>query len=196
MPENTVTVPLRVLVVDDWPDATAALAALVRLWGHDVRMAYDGPTALEVAAHYQPNVVLLDIGLPGMDGFQVARRLRADLHLEATFLVSLTGDADKEAQQRSREAGCDRHIVKPVDPTVLERLLRTCKELQPAAEGAPPETAPSRDRSPIAPAQPSAAYRLTELAETRLSQDAYLALENISCEYRRALPGHATVGRW
>ena len=95
--------PLRVLVVDDWPDTAESLAVLLRLWGHDVRIAHDGPTALAVAALYRPHVVLLDVGLPGMDGYQVAWRMRNDLRLRETFLVSLTGygqDSDRGAGAR------------------------------------------------------------------------------------------------
>ncbi len=120
--------PLRVLVVDDWPDTAESLAVLLRLWGHDVRIAHDGPTALAVAALYRPHVVLLDVGLPGMDGYQVARRLRNDLRLRKTFLVSLTGYGQDSDLWHSREAGCDSHLLKPVEPEVLQRLLASQRE--------------------------------------------------------------------
>jgi CheY-like chemotaxis protein len=128
MKATPLSTPLRVLVVDDWPDTAESMAVLLRLWGHDVRIAHDGPTALAVAALYRPNVVLLDVGLPGMDGYQVARRLRNDLRLRGTFLVSLTGYGQDSDLWRSREAGCNRHLLKPVDPEVLERLLASQKE--------------------------------------------------------------------
>jgi CheY-like chemotaxis protein len=124
----SLSTPLRVLVVDDWPDTAESMAVLLRLWGHDVRIAHDGPTALAVAALYRPNVVLLDVGLPGMDGYQVARRMRNDLRLREAFLVSLTGYGQDSDMWRSRQAGCDRHLLKPVDPNVLESLLASQKE--------------------------------------------------------------------
>jgi CheY-like chemotaxis protein len=130
MKASPLSTPLRVLVVDDWPDTAESMAVLLRLWGHDVRIAHDGPTALAVAAFYRPNVVLLDVGLPGMDGYQVARRLRNDLRLRETFLVSLTGFGQDSDLWRSREAGCNRHLLKPVDPEVLERLLASQKEVR------------------------------------------------------------------
>ena len=128
MKATPLSTPLRVLVVDDWPDTAESMAVLLRLWGHDVRIAHDGPTALAVAALYRPDVVLLDVGLPCMDGYQVARRLRNDLRLRDAFVVSLTGYGQDSDLWRSREAGCDRHLLKPVDPEVLERLLASRKE--------------------------------------------------------------------
>ena len=112
---------LRVLVVDDNADAAQALQHLLKLLGHDVMLAHDGPGALAVAAQLRPDSVLLDIGLPGMDGYAVAARLRAAGHEKAS-LVALTGYAQDEDLRRSSNAGFDRHMVKPVDVGALRRL--------------------------------------------------------------------------
>jgi CheY-like chemotaxis protein len=115
--------PLRVLVVEDNIDAAESLATLLRLWNHDVSVVHDGRTALEAAKEQQPEVVLLDIGLPGLDGYQVARRLREELHLDQALLVAMTGYGQPEDRRRSREAGIQYHFVKPVEPLVLRNLL-------------------------------------------------------------------------
>jgi two-component system CheB/CheR fusion protein len=112
---------LRVLVVDDNADAALALQHLLKLLGHDVMVARDGPTALTVASAQRPDLVLLDIGLPGMDGYAVAARLREAGHDKAA-LVALTGYAQDEDLRRSSRAGFDRHMVKPVDVAALRRL--------------------------------------------------------------------------
>jgi signal transduction histidine kinase len=113
----------RILVVDDSRDAAESLAILLRLTGHDVRTAHDGPEALEAARSFEPEVVLLDIGLPGMSGYEVARRLREQAGTDPPHLVALTGYSQEEDRQRSREAGFDLHLVKPVDPSALRDLL-------------------------------------------------------------------------
>jgi CheY-like chemotaxis protein len=113
----------RVLVVDDNVDSAEILARLLRKSGHDVQTAYTGPTALEAAVTHLPNVVLLDIGLPDLNGYEVARRLRQDPRLEGVRLVAMTGYGQESDLQLAREAGFDRHLVKPVDfPKVLELL--------------------------------------------------------------------------
>jgi signal transduction histidine kinase len=113
----------RVLVVDDNVDAAESLAMLLRFNGHEVRLAFDGPGALDAAVAFLPELVLLDIGLPGMDGFEVARRLRTGSNAREVLLVAMTGYSQEEYQRKSREAGFDYHLVKPVDPRVLEELL-------------------------------------------------------------------------
>src|SRR5687767_2613871 len=113
----------RVLIVDDNRDAARTLELLLRSLGHDTRVAYDGAEALGVAPSYQPNVVLLDIGMPGMDGYEVARRLRTMRELDGTRIVAITGWGQDADRQRSREAGFDLHLVKPVDPNELVRVL-------------------------------------------------------------------------
>jgi signal transduction histidine kinase len=114
---------LRVLVVEDNIDAAESLATLLRLWNHDVNVVHDGCKALEAAREQQPEVVLLDIGLPGLDGYQVARRLREELHLDHALLVAMTGYGQPEDRRRSQEAGIQYHFVKPVEPLVLRNLL-------------------------------------------------------------------------
>ena len=113
----------RVLVVDDNIDSAESLALLLRLKGYDVEVAHDGPAALEAAVSFQPEAVLLDIGLPGLDGFQVAGELRLRPPTERALLVALTGYGQEDDQRRSREAGFDHHLVKPVDPQVIYELL-------------------------------------------------------------------------
>lgn len=113
----------RVLVVDDNVDAAVSLGMLLKLAGQDVRVAYDGPTALRLAIDFRPALVLLDLGMPGMDGYEVCRRLRRESALVGTTVVALTGWGQDEDRRRSHEAGFDHHIVKPVEPGALERLL-------------------------------------------------------------------------
>jgi PAS domain S-box-containing protein len=112
----------RVLVVDDNVDAADTLAALVRMLGHDVDVAYDGPTALEKFVAERPAVVLCDVGLPGMSGYEIAREVRAR-HDGPVRLVAVTGYAQPEDVRRAKEAGFDAHVAKPPDPEQIERLL-------------------------------------------------------------------------
>jgi CheY-like chemotaxis protein len=114
---------LRVLIVDDNYDAAHMLAKLLETAGHEVLTALDGPSALEGASAYRPQVVLLDIKLPGIDGYEVARRIRRLPELENLLLVALTGYGQEEDHWRSRQAGFEHHLVKPVDVEELERLL-------------------------------------------------------------------------
>jgi CheY-like chemotaxis protein len=114
--------PLRVLVVDDSPDMCETTLMLLQLWGYDVSVAADGPAALDCVAAYRPDVVLLDLALPRMNGYEVARRLRG-MAMPQPFLVSLSGYGTAESNQRAREAGCDLCWIKPADPDVLQRLL-------------------------------------------------------------------------
>lgn len=112
----------RLLVVDDNRDSAESLALLLEMYGHEVQMAFEGLAALEMARTFRPEVVLLDIGLPGMDGYEVARRLRAgqESHL---VLVALTGYGQDDDRRLSREAGFDHHLVKPVDLQELARVI-------------------------------------------------------------------------
>lgn len=137
-PAETVEKPthsLRVLVVDDNLDQAQSAALLLRASGHEVQVAFSGTTALEVALEFQPNVVLLDIGLPEMDGYEVARHLRQNPQTKHVRLVALTGYGQDTDRQRSAAAGFDAHLVKPVDPRKLEGILsnvgRTDKENTP-----------------------------------------------------------------
>ncbi|HSN85256.1 MAG TPA: ATP-binding protein, partial [Thermoanaerobaculia bacterium] len=114
---------LKVLVVEDNIDAAESLASLLRIWNHDVTVVHDGRSALDAARANPPEVVLLDIGLPGLDGYQVARKLREDLGLDSALLVAMTGYGQPEDRRRSHEAGIHHHFVKPVEPMVLRNLL-------------------------------------------------------------------------
>jgi two-component system CheB/CheR fusion protein len=114
---------LRVLVVDDNRDSADSLAIWLRLKGHEVLTAYDGPQALAQALEQRPELVLLDIGMPGMSGYEVARRLRAQPDTRRTLLVAMTGWGQEEDRRQSREAGIDHHLVKPLEPRVLEDLI-------------------------------------------------------------------------
>jgi PAS domain S-box-containing protein len=115
--------PLRLLVVDDNADAADSLAMLLRLHGHRVAVAHDGPTGLARAAAEPPDAALLDLGMPGMDGLELARQFRADPALRGVVLVALTGWGQDADRRRSREAGFDDHLVKPVEPDALRKLL-------------------------------------------------------------------------
>lgn len=114
---------LRILVVDDNADAAETTAMLLKLWGHDVQIVYDGPAALQRAREARPDVVILDIGLPGLSGREVARQMRDDAGLAGIHLIAATGYGQAEDLRRSREAGFDYHLVKPVDPHALHAIL-------------------------------------------------------------------------
>jgi len=128
-PEAQGTEPegLRILVVDDNVDAADCLAMVVQLAGHEAQATYDGPTALAMAQIIRPHVVLLDIGLPGMDGYEVARQLRANPVTKEAILTAMTGWGQDEDRQKSKEAGIDHHLVKPVEPAFVEKLLAEFK---------------------------------------------------------------------
>jgi two-component system CheB/CheR fusion protein len=113
----------RVLAVDDNVDSAESLGMLLRVQGHEVCTAHDGPAAVEAARSFGPEVVLLDLGLPGMDGYEVARRLRRQPGLESVLLVALTGYGQDEDRRKTMEAGFDAHLTKPADPAALQLLL-------------------------------------------------------------------------
>jgi CheY-like chemotaxis protein len=113
----------RILVVDDNVDGAETLAMLLSLSGYETRTAFDGPSALSAAAEFQPHVVFLDIGLPGMNGYEVAQRLRAGAGMQAARLIALTGWGTEEDQRKSREAGFDAHLTKPVEPAAVDKVL-------------------------------------------------------------------------
>ena len=112
----------RILVVDDSVDSAETLGELLKIWGHDVHLAHDGPGAVTAAREYKPEVVLLDIGLPGMDGFAVATELRKE-GLGGRMLVALTGYGEQQDKDRAQKAGFDHHLTKPIDPDTLQKLL-------------------------------------------------------------------------
>jgi two-component system CheB/CheR fusion protein len=112
-----------VLIVDDSLDVAESLAMLLEGLAQDIRIARSGPEALEVARACLPNIILCDIGMPGMDGYELARRLRQEPHLEKVLLVAVSGYGQEEDRRRSEEAGFDRHLVKPIGLATLEELL-------------------------------------------------------------------------
>ncbi len=131
--ETTSTVPIalvqpspeccRVLVVDDNVDAAQSLAMLLTIAGHDLHLAYDGPSGLQAARALQPDVVLLDIGLPGLNGHEVAMRIREDATLKNIVLIAMTGYGQLADRQSSRDAGFDHHLVKPADFAEVQKIL-------------------------------------------------------------------------
>ena len=112
-----------ILVVDDNVDAAEMLAEMLTLRGHGTRIAHDGAGALLAAREVHPDVIFLDIGLPGMDGYEVARRLRADPDFAVTFLVALTGWGSADDKRRAHEAGFDVHLTKPVDVAAVDAVV-------------------------------------------------------------------------
>jgi CheY-like chemotaxis protein len=113
----------RILVVDDNPDGVETLSRLLRLMGNEVRIAHDGQEALEAAEAFRPDVAVLDIGLPTIDGYEAARRLREQPWGRDMILVALTGWGQDEDRRRSQEAGFDHHLVKPVNAKALREAL-------------------------------------------------------------------------
>src|SRR6185503_14198500 len=114
-----------VLVVDDNRDAADSLAMLLQVLGADVHTAHDGAAALDAFVAYRPTLAFLDIGMPGMDGYELARRARQLPGGDETILIALSGWGQDADRRRSREAGIDHHLVKPVDVAVLRGLLAT-----------------------------------------------------------------------
>jgi CheY-like chemotaxis protein len=113
----------RVLVIDDNIDAAESIAVFLRLEGHEVRTVSDGPQAVAIAQVFAPQVAVVDIGLPGMNGYEVARRLRLKGSGAPALLIALTGYGQKEDRARSTEAGFDHHFVKPADPRLIQAAI-------------------------------------------------------------------------
>jgi CheY-like chemotaxis protein len=123
------TLTARVLIVDDNRDGAQGLALLLDMEGHEVRIAADGLEALAIAEEFQPQVVLLDIGMPGIDGYETARRLRMRPWARSTLLCAQTGWGQEDDKRRARIAGFDRHLVKPIDPEELSRIVaQACRD--------------------------------------------------------------------
>ncbi|HEX7069759.1 MAG TPA: ATP-binding protein [Rhodothermales bacterium] len=120
----------RIMVVDDNPDIAESMVMLLDMWGFEVRSAHDGPTAIDLAARYRPTIVLLDIGLPNLNGYEVARLLQQQPGGSAMTLIALTGYGQKEDIRRSQESGFRHHIVKPADPDELLALLEKVSSAQ------------------------------------------------------------------
>jgi PAS domain S-box-containing protein len=122
------TRPLRVLVVDDNVDSVLSFSMLLKASGHEVRIAHDGPTAVQAALDYRPDVVVLDIGLPGLNGYEVAKRIRQDPVLKNVVLVALTGYGQDSDRQASRQAGFNHHLVKPARLEQWQQILAAVSE--------------------------------------------------------------------
>jgi CheY-like chemotaxis protein len=135
----------RILVVDDNEDAAEWLATLLNLTGHETHVAHDGVEAIRAAERLLPDVVLLDIGLPGMDGYEVCRRIREQPWGRDLVLVALTGWGQEEDRQKSREAGFDRHLIKPVDDEVIMNLLASLPAVKAARTDQAANIASRRD---------------------------------------------------
>jgi two-component system CheB/CheR fusion protein len=112
-----------VLVVEDNLDTVHTLSMLLREMGHEVKFAINGYAGVDIARSFRPEFVFLDLGLPGMDGFEVCKRLKAEPGMEKTRIIAITGYAQDEYRKRSQEAGCEIHLVKPLDPRFLDSLL-------------------------------------------------------------------------
>jgi CheY-like chemotaxis protein len=130
---------LSILVVEDNADAAESCAVLLRVWGHRVTTARDGPTALLHAAASVPDVALIDIGLPRMDGYEVARRLREQSSDRRPFMVAITGHGMADDRVRAARAGIDLHLLKPVEPELLLDLLRSFERVVGGSEPAMPD---------------------------------------------------------
>jgi two-component system CheB/CheR fusion protein len=123
MPSHRSQTPRRILVVEDNLDTVHSLAFLLKDMGHEVEYAINGYAALDIARRMRPEFVFLDLGLPGMDGFEVCKRMKREPGLESTRIIAVTGYAQEEHRQRSQEAGCELHLIKPMDPAFLSSLL-------------------------------------------------------------------------
>jgi two-component system, OmpR family, response regulator len=121
--ESTPAQARRVLLVDDSIDAAEAMSMLLETLGHEVRTMYDGPSALAMCDAFAPDVVILDIGLPGMNGFDVAKAMRARPGTEKALLIALTGYGDESDRRKAHDAGFDHHLVKPVSFTAIEAVI-------------------------------------------------------------------------
>jgi CheY-like chemotaxis protein len=117
----------RILVAEDNPDALEMMRLMLSLYGHDVTVASDGVVAVARAADIRPQIAFLDIGMPRMDGYEAARRIRETLG-SSVVLVALTGWGQDEDKRRSREAGFNHHLTKPPDPEALEALIAECDQ--------------------------------------------------------------------
>ncbi len=117
----------RVLIVDDNEDAANSLALILKLSGHETVSVYSAVDALQRAAAFRPDVVLLDIGLPGMDGYEVAQKMRALPGLRDIRIIAVTGYGRSDDRMRARDAGFDDHLTKPVEYAVLERTLTSLR---------------------------------------------------------------------
>lgn len=123
--------PLRVLIVDDNVDAADTLARLVEIWGHEAHVVYSGAAAMALPATYEPDVLLLDLAMPAMDGYELARRVRRQARFEHTLLIAVTGYADEDHRLRCEKAGFDGHVAKPTCPSMLKKMLLLLQQGRP-----------------------------------------------------------------
>ncbi|MEO8629323.1 MAG: response regulator [Betaproteobacteria bacterium] len=119
----------RVLVVDDNADAAESIGTLLEIFGHSVQIAGDGEGALKRAREFQPEAIVLDIGLPGIDGYEVARRLRERPEMQNTIMLAVSGYGRPDDVKRALDAGFDHHLVKPADPDAIHHLLMSSRAL-------------------------------------------------------------------
>jgi CheY-like chemotaxis protein len=122
-PEQDSNLPLRILIVDDNRDSADSLSMVLKIMGNDTRTAYDGEEAVAAAAEFRPRVILLDIGLPKLNGYETCRRIREQKDGMSMVIIAQTGWGQAEDRQRTRDAGFDYHMVKPVDLNELQKLL-------------------------------------------------------------------------
>jgi CheY-like chemotaxis protein len=118
----------RIVIADDNRDSARSLARMLELMGSEAHVAYDGHQALEVAAAIRPDVIFLDIGMPNLNGYETARRIRNESWGKNVVLVALTGWGQEQDKRRSQDAGFDLHMVKPIDPATLDALLPSSRE--------------------------------------------------------------------
>jgi CheY-like chemotaxis protein len=140
--ETAIPTVRRILIVDDNRDAAESLAMLLKLHGHQTHIAHDGLEAVETAAQVRPDLILLDIGLPKVNGYEAARRIRKLPGGLDVVLVALTGWGQDEDRRKSREAGFDGHMIKPVEPEGLTRLLAEFPAVQASADYRLPQREP------------------------------------------------------
>ena len=114
---------LRILVVDDHRDSADTLTMLLKLWGHDVMQAYDGETAIAIVPDFDPDIVLIEIGMPEMDGYELARRLSGQSRRSPMHIIAVTVYGQPQDVRRAYEAGFDCHLLKPVEETTLRAVL-------------------------------------------------------------------------
>jgi two-component system CheB/CheR fusion protein len=122
----------RILIVDDNLDAAETLAMMLEILGQETRQAHDGREALAVAGEYKPDLVFMDIGLPGISGLEACERMRGELGMRDAYLVAVSGYGTEEDRRKSRAAGFDDHVVKPLDPAMLPQILSGARRAQPA----------------------------------------------------------------
>jgi CheY-like chemotaxis protein len=116
-------IPRRIVVADDNEDSAESFAMLLSFSGHEVRVAHDGEAALDALREFRPDVAFLDIGMPGLTGYEVAQAVRAEPWGHEMKLIAVTGWGQPDDRMRARTAGFDRHLIKPIDPAEVDRLL-------------------------------------------------------------------------